>query len=138
MSFSLGKAVILVGGAYLAPKILSYLTTHPDDITSTIGKIREYLAHMRDVLEAIAGEDLWFVISKIIGESGWIGVAGLLGFRYYLSLKAVSVIPSATLSTTFIDRVASIAEKTEKGMQYGVLFVSLAGIACIGRTILGL
>ncbi len=138
MSISWGKTVALVGGAYLVPKVLSYLTTHPTDTTSTIRKAQECLANTRDVLEEIAGEDLWFVISKIIGENGWIGVAGLLGFRYYLSLKAISVIPTTALSPTFIDRVTAMAEKTEQGMQYGVLFVSLAGTACIGRTILGL
>ncbi len=138
MSFSLGKAVILVGGAYLAPKVLSYLTTHPDDITSTIGKIREYLAHMRDVLEAIAGEDLWFVISKIIGENGWIGVAGVLGLHYYLSLKAVSVIPTTALFPTFMDRVASIAERIEKTVVAAGVFSVCATSACVGRMLLDL
>ncbi len=134
MTISFGGAAILVGGAYLLPKVLNYLTTRPEDDTSRLGKLRGDLADLRDELKEIAGEGIWFVVSKVVGENGWIGMLGLL-FSLW-QLKSGILISEAVLSSTCLDHVLVTLEKIEKGVVYAGIFLGCAGITANARTLL--
>ena len=89
---------IIVGGAYLLPKVLNYLTSPPtaEQEASSLGQVRTNLARAKESLHEQLGEKVWFYATRVIGENGWVAALSLYSFQH-LSRKDVALLQPTSI-----------------------------------------